>query len=74
MWYTKKNDILEVHSQINGEVSTQVLSQPAFTCSKSIMERPEQCVKSVQSLTSKCGLSYNFYIDAEFKFALVQNI
>ena len=24
-------------------------SQPAFTCSKSTMEKPEQCVKSVQS-------------------------
>ena len=24
--------------------------QPAFTCSKSTMETPEQCVKSVQSL------------------------
>ena len=23
--------------------------QPAFTCSKSTMETPEQCVKSVQS-------------------------
>ena len=26
------------------------LSQPAFTCPKSTMKTPEQCVKSVQSL------------------------
>ena len=28
---------------------TAILTQPAFTCSKSTMETPEQCVTSVQS-------------------------
>ena len=34
-------------------ISFTPLSQPAFTCSKSTIETPELCVKSVQSYKEK---------------------
>ena len=35
------------------KISFTRLSQPAFTCSKSTIETPELCVKSVQSYKEK---------------------
>ena len=37
-------------------------AQPAFTCSKSIMERSEQCVKSAQSLQNSKAVFHKGYL------------
>ena len=48
-----KNSIKEYSivriSALNDEMMTGTITQPAFTCSKSAVEAPEQCVKSFQS-------------------------
>ena len=38
---------------VNNDKSFGVLTQPTFTCVKSTIKTPEQCVKSVLKLTIK---------------------
>ena len=44
-----KSILLFVFPALNDEMMTGTITQPAFTCSKSAVEAPEQCVKSFQS-------------------------
>ena len=44
----KKNFSIKVFKPLC-KIPENVMKQPTFTCSKSTLETPEQCVKSVQS-------------------------
>ena len=53
-WQKEKNIITAVErllqlSKVAMKTAEYVITQPVFSCSKSTMETPEQCVKSVQS-------------------------
>ena len=41
--------IKKLVSDLGSAAPKPLMSQPAFTCSESTMETPEQCVKSAQS-------------------------
>ena len=41
--------IIKIKTELKNELKLNNHTQPAFACSKSTMEKLEQCVKSVQS-------------------------